>query len=45
MRFECIHVQVIIQGIHAPLATPIRWLARALSSPDNFLYIAVRKVE
>lgn len=37
--------EVVIQGIHAPLATPIRWLARTLASPDNFLYIAVRKIE
>lgn len=39
------HLKVVIQGIHAPLATPIRWLARTLASPDNFLYIAVRKIE
>lgn len=42
---QTVEYEIVIQGIHPPLATPIRWLARALSSPDNFLYIAVKKLE
>uniref|UniRef100_A0A914BYW4 Autophagy protein 5 n=1 Tax=Acrobeloides nanus TaxID=290746 RepID=A0A914BYW4_9BILA len=34
---------VISQGINVPLNTPVIWMARNLSYPDNFIHILLRK--
>jgi len=37
--------EITIQGIHPLLSSSIRWLSQYLSTPDNFLYIVVKKLE
>lgn len=36
------HAVALVQGIQAPLDTPLQWLAAHLAHPDNFCHIIVR---
>ncbi len=37
--------QLLINGIHPPLETPVAWLHATLHYPDHFLYIVIRTAD